>query len=314
MNVLKQFWSQFVASITNLSFYRQLIQKPTRLVLAYFYGATLIFGLGGAVWLQWYILPQVSKHAASVHSELITSIPANQGIRVVNQQLQLVTYDATGAASLAKRELRIPSPPSLPKLLLIPSSQLSGWNSAWPKNLVIVSPTTISTPADYLASLDTSSLLLIDQTGVYVFDGESWERTSFDQKESNQSELTTEELKTTLNEWGEKIRASVAKYAYLLWPISIVGTFISNTFMLGWYSLLTFLVCKAFSYQLGFRESLKITAYIAVVAQCIAFITHAIYPWFGVDMFSISYWAICLYVLYVLKTILAKPGIAATKT
>lgn len=312
MNVLKQFWFQFVASITNLNFYRHLIEKPTRLVLAYFYGATILFGLGSAAWLQWYVLPQVSKHAAAVQTELIASLPSDQGIRVNNQQLQLVTYDATGAATIAQRELRVPSPPSLPRLLFIPASQLTAWNKAWPAHLLIVSPTTISTPADYLASLNTTSLLLIDQSGVYIFDGESWERTSFDKTEANQSELTMKQLKDEIVKWSDVIRTTARKYLYLVWPVTFVGIFISHTVMLSWYSLLTFLVCKAFSYQLNYRDCLKITAYIAVVAQCIAYITQAIYPWFGIDMFGISYWAICLYVLYVLKTSLSKPIVAAS--
>lgn len=302
MNFLKQFWSQFVASISKITFYQQLIQKPTRVVLAYFYAAILLLGVGSAAWFQFYVLPNISNHAANVQAELLSSIPDNTGIRTNHKQLQLVTYDATGAATIAQRELRIPSPPSLPKLFFIPDSQMNSWNKAWPAQLLIISPTDINSPTEYLASLDTTSLFLVDRNGFYVFDGSSWEHTSFEESQLTQSELTAEQVKTTLKQWGNVVAEFVAKYAYLIWPISIIGTLLTQTLSLFWYSLLTFLVSKAFNYRLKYRECLKITAYIAVVANCISLITQVIYPWFGFDMFALSYWVICLYVLYVLKT------------
>lgn len=301
MNFLKQFWSQFIASISSLNFYQQLIQKPTRVVLTYFYAAILLLGVGSAAWFQFYILPHMSKHAANVQAELLASIPDNVGIRTNNRQLQLVTYDATGAATITQRELRIPSPPSLPKLFFISDSQMNSWNNAWPAQLLIISPSDINSPTEYLVSLDTTSLLLVDQSGFYVYDGNTWEHTVFSESQLTQSELTAAQVKNTLNQWGAMVAEFVAKYAYLIWPISIIGTFLTQTLVLLWYSLLTFLISKAFNYRLKYRECLKITAYIAVVANCISLITQIIYPWFGFDMFALSYWVICLYVLYVLK-------------
>lgn len=312
MNILKQFWSQFIASISNLTFYQQRIKQPLRYVLGYFYGATILFGVGSALWFQFYFLPRTSLHASAVRTEIINSIPDTYGIQVNTQRLQLVTYDATGTAVLAKQELRIPSPPSLPKLISIPESQINAWNKEWPSNLLIISPNTISNPDDYLLSLNTQTLFLIEPSGIYVFDGTSWEHTQFEQL--NQTELTAVELKQTLNEWFDRAGSFINKYAHLAWPIICVGTLLANTLTLGWYSLLTFLVSKAFNHHLSYRQCLKITAYIAVVAQLISFITQVVYPWFGIDMFGVSFWAICLYVLYVLKTAQIKPQLDQEKT
>lgn len=306
MQILKQFWYQFVASITNVSFYLQLFRHPGKLVIAYYYAATLLLALISAAWLHFVLLPQFTTHATNVRNELVASFPEDRAISIMTNQIELQALDASGAASIARNELRIPSPPSLTKLFMIPTSQLAAWHEQWPENLLIVVPSPITSAETYLNSIETTSLVVLDPKTAYVFDGESWEESPLTQLKASNTKITSQEIRNLSNTVSNQVESVVKKYLFLVWPVLIILTLINQTILLLWYALLTLFVSKVFSYQLGYLQCMKITAYIIILAQIVSMTTQAIYPWFGLDMLSISFWAICLYVFYVLRSVMPK--------
>lgn len=301
--MLKRFGQNFLASLTNPQVYVGVINQPGVVVALYFYVTTAILSLITATWLYFYFRPQFVSNLEVLRAEISDSFPADRQLAFDGEKLEIQAVSESGEVTPAQNELRIASPAVLPRLFGFSPTEVRSWQTNWPTNLVIVSPTAVTDPTAYLTQLDDSTLVVVDPNSAYIFDGEKeWKPISLKDNDIPAGTITKPFLTEKLMQWRESATIWIAKNAIYIWPLIVIFTLINQSLVLTWNGFLVFLISKVFGYKLGYGGALKLSAYVLVVALFISEVAHLIYPWLPLDMMNLSFWAIIAYLLWALRT------------
>lgn len=305
--MLKQFGQNFLASLSKPQTYLTALNQPGVFVTGYFILATALLSLVSASWFYFQFRPQFMTNLERLRDELSSNLPPDRHVTFDGTRLEVKAIDEQGVASSTDKPIMIKSPTVLPRLLGFSPTQALSWERNWFANLVIVTPTKIDKPSEYMSQLDTTTMVLFDPETMYLTDGQGeWRENKLSESQLSQGTLTAQIARDQLHTWHATAADWLAARAHYIWPIVIVATLVGQVFALIWNSLLVFLITKVFGFALTFGKSAKFTAYVTVVSLLISQVTFFIYPWLPIDMHNLSFWVLTTYLFWTLRNHLPK--------
>lgn len=302
MNLFRRMATTFLASLTNPKTYLGAFNQSVGAVLVYFLVMSGLLSLITASWLYFYFRPQFMGNLTVLKTELDESFPPDRQLQFTGNELVVNEVSSDGTIATATTALKIKSPAVLPKLFGFGPHQVHSWQQTWPEHLAIFVPTEVQSPSSYLEENTTSSLVVVDPTTSFIYDGEmQWRQSDLKGSEIPMGTLTKQTVSSWLTEWHQKISSWLESHAHYIWPLVILTTYIGLSLLLIWNSLLVYLITKVFGFDLSYGQSLKLGAYVLVVAYLINQITRLIYPWLPIDMQNLSFWVIMAYLIFTLR-------------
>ncbi len=281
----KQYWHILTGSLTQPTFYVQVLNQPFRRSLQFFLISSVLLGIASAWLMIQYRFPEYQRMFKEVTQEISQNYPDELSIQWQDQTLSTSNQEP----------LMIP----YPHFFQAKPTQVA----------MVIDPSLDTTQFDQLNQrLPASSLSVVGSTQLLINDGlGNWSVLAladlpyFDQNFTiNQQTLPG--VLDQANHHFQQLLQLISPTLYVIWPLIYM---FKNAWIILWYAIVGQFILSWYGKNFGFKKIYQLSLHLIVVAQLVEIVGQYLYPDLTFSLLSLTFWCLFIALSFTLKRVSA---------